>query len=556
MEKNMNKEFNNLVNEILEFRWKDSPMEATFSGIHKYDDKLNRTDPKSLRQHLKKLKEYVKKLDRSSPDSRKYSEKTKLATDEKMDWKMLKNSLEVEIAEEEKIQWLKRHALLYPELALMGCYILMLRDFAPLNQRMKSVLGRLKQVPRLMKEGEKNLRRGKDIPQIWTQIAIETTSSGKEFFKQMIPFFAEKVPRLKKELQAANQKALTAFDHYEDFLKNWLLPRSKGRFAIGEKFFKFLLSVHHQLPYDADDLLSIGNRIIKETQAEMIFLAKKIDPEKRWTEIVSDLKKNYPPPNTLLEFYKQEMAKARDFVRKKDLVTIPTGESLTMVETPVFQRNTIPYAAYMPPAPFERKQEGFFWVTPINEKLPPQQQEEQLEGHNSYGVVLTALHEAYPGHHLQLVHSNRIKSKVRRQFGTSLFAEGWALYCEELMYDEGFYTKPETRLLQLKDQLWRACRVVIDASLHTHRMSFDKAVEMLVDVAKLEKTNAIAEVKRYSYTATQPMTYIMGKMEILKLRDDFKKAKGKAFDLKKFHDQLLSYGTIPIQMVRERMLGT
>jgi len=551
----MNKEFNNLVDEILEFRWKDSPVSATFSGIHKYDDKLDKTDPESRRQHLKRAKEYLKKLDRFTPVSKTHSEKARLSIDEKMDWKMLRNSLEVEIAWEEKLRWLQRLASIYPETALFGSYILILRDFAPLSQRMRSVLGRLKQVPRLMKEGKESLRRGKDIPKIWTEIAVETTVSGKEFFKQMIPLFAQKVPRLRKELLAANQKAISAFDDYEDFLKNRLLPRSKGQFAIGEKFFNFLLSVHHQLPYTADDLLSMGNRIIKETQAEMKFLAKKIDPQKRWTEIVADLKKKYPSKESLLEFYKKEMAKARDFVKKRDLVTIPKGESLIIVETPIFQRNVIPYGAYMPPAPFEKKQEGMFWVTPINEKLPQKQQEEQLQGHNSNGAVLTALHEAYPGHHLQLVHSNKIKSKVRRQFGTSLFAEGWALYCEELMYEQGFYTKPQTRLLQLKDQLWRACRVVIDASLHTHRMSFDRAVEMLVDVAKLEKTNAIAEVKRYSYDPTQPMTYIMGKMEILKLRDDFKKASGKAFNLKKFHDQLLSYGTIPVRMVRERMLG-
>jgi uncharacterized protein (DUF885 family) len=204
----MNKEFNNLVDEVLEFRWKDSPVSATFSGIHKYDDKLDKTDPESRRQHLKRAKEYLKKLDRFTPVSKTHSEKARLSIDEKMDWKMLRNSLEVEIAWEEKLRWLNRLASIYPETALFGSYILILRDFAPLNQRMKSVLGRLKQVPRLMKEGKENLRRGKDIPKIWTQIAIETTVSGKEFFKQMIPLFAEKVPRLRKELLAANQKAL------------------------------------------------------------------------------------------------------------------------------------------------------------------------------------------------------------------------------------------------------------------------------------------------------------------------------------------------------------
>jgi uncharacterized protein (DUF885 family) len=550
----MNKEFNKLVNEILEFCWKDSPVEATFLGIHKYDDRLDKTDSESRRRHLKKAKGYLKKLDGFSSDPKRRAKNAKLSEDEEMDWKILRDSFRVEIAEEEKIRWLKRYALIYPETALYGCYILILRDFAPLSQRMRSVLARLKQIPRLMKEGKENLRRGRDIPRTWTQVAIEATAGGREFLKQIIPPFAEKVPHLKKDLLVANQKALSAFDDYEDFLKKQLLQRSKGSFAVGEKFYNFLLSVHHQLPYTADDLLPIGNRIIKQTQAEMKFLAKRINPRKSWVKIVEELKKKYPAKENLLKFYKKETARARDFVKRRDLVTIPKGESLSVMETPVFERSTIPYGAYMEPAPFEKKQEGFFWVTPINEKLPAKQQEEQLQGHNSYVAVITALHEAYPGHHLQLVHCNKIKSKVRREFATSLFAEGWALYCEELMYDEGFYTKPETRLLQLKDQLWRACRVVIDASLHTNRMSFNKAVNMLVNVAKLEKINAIAEVKRYSYTPTQPMTYIMGKIEILKLRDDFKKLKGKAFNLKKFHDQLLSYGTIPVQMVRERMI--
>ncbi|UCB51811.1 MAG: DUF885 domain-containing protein [Candidatus Zixiibacteriota bacterium] len=552
----MNKQFKRLVDQILEFHWKRSPVEATFLGIHKYDDRLDKFDSESRKRYLKRTKEHLKKMGKFSPGTEIESKEAKLSADEQMDWRMLRDSLKVQIAEEEKLRWFKRHAMLYPNIALLGCYILMVRDFAPLKVRMRSLLGRLKQVPRLMKEGKDNLTRGRDIPRIWTKVAIETTVGGKEFFKEMIPLFAEKVPHLKRQLLATNRKALSAFDDYEEFLKKRLLPRSKGKFAIGEEFFDFLLSVHHQLPHTTDDLVRIGNRLIRQTQTEMRAVSKKIDPKKSWTKIVDELKNKHPKKENLLKFYTREMARARDFVRRKDLVTIPRGESLSVVETPVFERSVIPYGAYMPPAAFDKKQEGFFWVTPVNEKLPLKQQEGQLRGHNSNGVVLTALHEAYPGHHLQLVHNNKIKSKVRRQFWTSLFAEGWALYCEELMYEKGFYTRPEVRLLQLKDQLWRACRVVIDASLHTNRMSFNKAVKMLVGVAKLERTNAIAEVKRYTYTPTQPMTYAVGKIEILKLKEDFRKLKGRAFDLKRFHDQLLSYGTVPVQMVRERMLGS
>jgi uncharacterized protein (DUF885 family) len=546
----MNRRFNKLVDEILEFRWKTRPVEATFSGIHRYDHQLDKIDARSRKRYLDGSKQYLEKLDAFSA-----SGGAGLSADEQMDWRMLRDALRVEIAEDQSVRWHERNAQIYPYYALMGCYAFIMRDFSPVGTRMKSLLARLKQVPRLLREGQENLKIGRNVPAIWTQIGIETTVGGKQFFEKMIPAFAKKVRGLREQILTANRKALAAFDDYEKFLRNQLLPKSKGSFAVGKKHFDFLLEVHHQLPYTSDDLLSIGKRLIKETQAEMKSVAAKIDRRRDWTQIVEELKGTHPTKDELLGFYKKEMARARDFIRRKDLVTIPQGETLSVVETPSFQRHTTPYGAYLPPAPFEKKQKGFFWVTPVNEKLPAKQQEEQLQGHNSYAAVITALHEAYPGHHLQLVHSNRIKSKVRRELGTSLFAEGWALYCEELMYEKGFYTKPQTRLLQLKDQLWRACRVVIDAGLHTGKMSFDQAVNMLVEVAKLEKTNAVAEVKRYTYTPTQPMTYAMGKTEILRLRDDFRALKGKEFDLKKFHDQLLSYGTIPIRMVRERMLG-
>ena len=551
----MNPQFNKLVDEILELRWKARPVEATFSGIHRYDDKLDRTDGRSRKRYVDRAKQHLRRLDEFSPHRKTRSKQAALSVDEQMDWRMLRDALRVEIAEEQTIRWHERHAQIYPYYALMGCYVFIMRDFAPLRTRMKSLLARLKQIPRFLKEGQENLKKGKNIPAIWTQIGIETTGGGKQFFEKMIPAFAEKVPGLREEILAANRKAFSAFDGYENFLRKRLVPKSKAGFAVGKRHYDFLLSVHHQLTYTSGDLISIGNRIIRQTQAEMKSVAGKIDRRKSWTRIVEELKKTHPAKENLLGFYKKEMARARDFVKRKDLVTIPRGESLSVVETPSFQRHTIPYGAYLPPAPFEKKQKGFFWVTPVNEKLSPKEQEDQLQGHNSYGAVITALHEAYPGHHLQLVHSNQIKSKVRRELGTSLFAEGWALYCEELMYEKGFYTKPETRLLQLKDQLWRGCRVVIDAGLHTGRMSFDQAVNMLVKVAKLERTNAVAEVKRYTYTPTQPMTYAIGKTEILRLRSDFKASQGKKFNLKRFHDQLLSYGTIPIQMVKDRMLG-
>jgi len=220
---------------------------------------------------------------------------------------------------------------------------------------------------------------------------------------------------------------------------------------------------------------------------------------------------------------------------------MPTGEELDVILTPEFERPTIPYAAYMPPAPFEKQQKGFFFVTPA-------EKEEQLRGHSIYKIPVTALHEGYPGHHLQLVLANRLDSKVRKLMGTSVFIEGWALYCEEMMYDLGYYSDPRVRLMQLKDQIWRACRVIIDVSLHTKRMTYGEAIDFLVKEAKLEHVNATAEVKRYTRTPTQPMSYAIGKKQIMSLKDEY------IGELRQFHNKLLSFGSIPVALVKERMI--
>jgi len=543
----VDREFEELSEEILQWRWEVSPLEATFEGYHKHDDKFDRFEAGWRQQLLRKAKDYLKRLNDFKDES--------LSADNRVDRTILAKSFEVEIKREEEFEDLKRRPFLYPEAALYGIYILMLREFAPLEERMASVVGRLKEVERVLKEGKENLLRGDDIPEIWTKTALEITQGGLQFFSGFVPLVAARVPSLKEEILSANGKAADAFREYAVFLEKELLSKSKGDFALGRERFDFLLSEHDMLPYNAEEILEIGQRVTKETQSQMKKIAGEIDPKRTWTEIVDELKKVHPTAEELLDFYKAEMERAKRFVLEKDLASIPEGEMLSIVETPPFERPTIPYAAYVEPAPFEERQEGFFWVTPVDKNAPPEKQKEQLQGHNKYGVALTALHEAYPGHHLQLLHSNRARSKVRRKFATSVFAEGWALYCEELMYEQGFYTSPEVRLLQLKGQLWRACRVVIDVMLHTGRMSFDEAVDILVDVAKVERTNAVTEVKRYTQTPTQPMSYIIGKQEIMRLRDDYKKMMGDKFQLKEFHDKLLSYGTIPVSLVRQQMLS-
>jgi uncharacterized protein (DUF885 family) len=543
----MNSDFVRKSDEILDCWWETNPSSATSNGIHDHDDKLEKLDPESRRETIKSYERFVSELSQfeASPDL--------LDDSEKLDLRILKNHLDITIQMENNYRRAERDATVGPDVCLWSIYMLLMREFAPLEARMESVLARLREVPRVLEEGKANLKAGDGVPAAWTRMGMEVAQSGMGFFAGLIPMYASKVPGLANDVSAASSAAVMALQGYTSFLQNEIMPESNGEYRLGEEVFNYLVKNGYMLPYSTGDLVEIGKKCIEDTKSALQKAAAQIDPNKSWAELVADFKQETPSADELLEFYRKEIERARRFVTEKDIVTIPEGESLTVAETPQFKTGRVPYAAYVAPAPFEESREGIFWVTAVDQNLPAEQQEEQLAGHSKAAIVLTSVHEAYPGHHLQLLHSNRVNSKIRMAFRTSLFSEGWALYCEEMMFEQGFYDL-KSRLFQLKDELWRACRVVIDVELHCGRMSFQEAVRMLIDVAGLEEVNAISEVKRYTQSPTQPMSYIMGKLAIMKILDEYKNKSEDNFNLKSFHDQLLSYGTIPVGLVSEEML--
>lgn len=544
----MDKELDQFFTQIIREKWKGDPVSATFLGIHDYDDQMGNYDKHAQIELIEKAKGHLAQL-------KTYEGKPSLSSDQEIDLKILITQLEVEIRLFEQAQMLFRNATVYPYTCLYGIYSLLIREFAPLEQRLENLLSRLNKVPKVLKEGQNNLSEGREIPQIWTEIALEVTEAGINFFQTQIPEVSKEYPKIGGQIQQANSAAIEALKRYHIFLKHDVLPKAVENFAMGREMFNFLLQTEHLLPYSVDGLIALGREFIAQTEQAMQEIAKEIDPKKSWREIVTELKEDYPPGEGLIHLYQEKMRAAREFVRTKDLVTIPASEILRISETPLFERPTTPYAAYLPPPPFDQKPEGIFWVTPVDLHASEEKQLDQLRGHNRRGAAIVALHEAYPGHHLQLSRANEVHSLVRKQYESTVFVEGWALYCEEMMFEVGFYQDPATRLLQLKDQLWRSCRVVIDASIHSHVMSFHDAVRMLIDVADLEKTNAQAEVKRYSISPTQPMSYMVGKKQILELREKIRKLKGKDFSLKDFHDRLLSFGSIPISLIEPLMLS-
>jgi uncharacterized protein (DUF885 family) len=533
------------VESFLSAIWQDQPAVATGMGAHAYDDQLGDYSVAGWEARLRMLAELERSAAALDPES--------LSPAQRVDRQLALSSTRLGQATMSARPPWKLDPALYAGLPADSLFPLVVRDFAPLPERARSILSRLRQVPAALDAGRRSLERP---ARVHTEIALEMAEGSGQFLQVVIPSLAEAVPEIGAALHEASAAAQTALRDYGRFLEEVLLPRSTGEFAVGRELFDRMLAEDHALSLNAEDLDRFGREAIAATKAQMEQVAARIAPSVPWPALVERAKSEHvASPEGVRPAYVAAMERARQFVIDRDLVTMPQNESLEIIDTPVFLRPLMPYAAYMPAAAFEEEQKGFFFVTPVDRSSPSEQQAKQLQGHNRYHLEIVALHEAFPGHHLQLLHANAHPSRLRRFFTNNVFAEGWALYCEQMMREQGFNEGGLGHLMQLRDQLWRACRVVLDAGLHAGGMGVAEAVRLLVEEARLEEPNALAEVKRYTMTPTQPMSYLVGKWEIMSLRDQYHARTRDRFTLRGFHDALLSHGTIPPAYVRQELFG-
>ncbi|MFN4180178.1 MAG: DUF885 domain-containing protein [Armatimonadota bacterium] len=534
-----------LVDEILQTLWEDDPVFATACGIHDYDHKLASLSPDKIEQHIAMLKQFISQLEQVDGG---------LDKNDDADRKALLAWMRGRLVDWETIQWHKKEPALYLDHALYGAYLLVARDFAPLGQRMECLASRLKEFRRLVDEAKANIV-PQQVPLVYLETATETLEGAKAFLSTAVPQAADMLDNdsLRREVLRSVDEAGIALTEFEAWLRDQVAPKAQGKFAIGSDLFIQLLRNEHLLTETPDELEAMGREILEQAKTELEKVAREIDPNLTWFELVERLKQHHPPKERIVETYAEEVAKARQFIIDKSIVSVPEGEQLRVVETPEFERATTPYAAYMPPAPFDERTEGLFYVTPVDPREPEEVQRDRLRGHCLFALPITVIHEAYPGHHLQLTVAAKLPSKVRKVFGNNLFVEGWALYCEEMMWGQGYWDDLRIRLFQLKDLIWRAVRVIVDVGLHCKGMGFDEAVNWLVSEAHLERANAVAEVRRYTASPTQPLSYLTGKMAILRLREEIQKREGSSFSLRSFHDKLLQAGGLPIRLVEELM---
>jgi len=539
-----------LIDEILRFGWRVSPSYATAVGIHDHDDRLIDCSPEALHDRLRATAAYRRDLERlrDAPDS--------LDPDEALDLTILSGSLEVEERQLEEARPAHRDPAFYLDEILYGVYYLAEREFAPVPDRARAASRRLLEVPRLLRQARENLSDPAVIPREWVGAALQQAQGGLAFLAHLSRDLAARAGAAATELDKACVEASGALDEFSEFLRGRLLSVARGDFASGRGLFELLLRAQHGIAPDTAALVEFGRRLAADTETRLAEAARAVDTRRPWQDLVGEWKADHPSREHLVEEYRREVGRARDFILARGLATLPDGETLRVVETPSFQRSVTPFAAYVAPAPFEAGREGVLWVTPPDDGSPPEARARMLEDHMRPAIPATVAHEAYPGHHLQLSVACGLTSKVRRSCATPVLVEGWAFYCEELMAEQSYYQQDvRCRVLQLKDVLWRASRVVIDVGLHTGGMSVDQAAAVLTEVARLDPQNARAEVLRYTRMPTQPMSYAVGRQAILDLRETIRRRRGGTFDLKRFHDELLSYGSIPIALIRDRMLA-
>jgi hypothetical protein len=534
-----------------------SPTNGTLVGYHQYDAQLEDFSRKNIDSQIAALKSFERRIEAIHPDT--------AAADfvPRSDREIVLGNIRSQLLTLETIRPWEKNADNYSSTCANGAFVLMERKFASPDDRLRSLIAREKKMPALLNEARANL---KNPPHIFTEIAIEQLPGIIGFFEHDVPLaFADaKDPGLKTEFAQTNAAVITGLKSYLDWLKTNLLARSNGDFRIGAQTFSEKLKYDEMVDIPLDKLLDIAWADMRKNQAHFKQVAHELEPDKTPSAVLEELGKNHPAPGQLMNAFRATFDGLVGFIRTHHILTIPSDVRPIVEETPPFMRATT-FASMDTPGPFEtHATEAYFNVTLPDKSMTPAQVEGYMHSFNSGTVISTAVHEAYPGHYVQFLWLPQAPSKVRKLLGANTDVEGWAHYTEQMMLDEG-YGQPGAgakdereakflRLGQLQDALLRDARFIVGIEMHTGKMSIEQAEDFFQKEGYQPKETGVVETKRGAGDPTY-LYYTLGKLEIMKLREDVKKKEGAAFSLEKFHDDFLKQGFPPIKIVREALLG-
>ncbi len=473
-----------------------------------------------------------------------------LASDQRVDWLLVQSQLERTVYDT---------VLHAPErvpsryLTLGDLYWRIAGDRPPAAKEWADIEQSLERAPLAMDLGRRQLRAP---PPLWVNLAVSTARSYAGFLRGEFParVRAAADDSLQPRLLAAGARAAAALDAYAAFLRDTLVKGPDGSWAVGRGYYDWVLRNVNFLPLGADSMIAMGRRIHAATKLALDSLARSIRPGTPWQQLVREMQSRHPAAGHVTEAYEAAEAKVHARLIADSLIRIPPHESLIFVPTPPNLRETYAWGGYGGITLRDSEMIGRFFVTDVVPGMTPAQVDEKLRTQNYGWIAVIALHEGYPGHHLQTVYARLNPRRLRRASGNTYYGEGWALYCEHWMAREGLFDTPDARLGQLQMRLWRTARVIIDPSIHTGAMSYGDAVRFFTDEVGLERSAAEAEVNRFTTWPTQAPSYIVGWQEIERLEADVHSALGTRFDHRDFVEQVLGAGPLPPLLMRRVVL--
>jgi uncharacterized protein (DUF885 family) len=539
-------EFNALVDRYFDFYFSFRPTDATADGFHQYDQKLEDYSATGREQEIRGLKDFLGKLEAIDG--------TKLPADTAADRDWLISSIHSGLLELEAIQMWRKDPDSYTSGVTNSIFVIMKRNYAPVEERLRSAIERERQIPKVLEFARQNLQ---NPPKIYTEIALEQLPDEADFFRKDVPkaFATVTDPKLLAEFKISNQSVIDAFESYQKFLQDSVLPHATGDFRLGAENYRKKLLYDEMVDIPLDRLLTIGYEDLRQNQEALKRVAAQIDPKRPVREVVEGLQSQHPAPDQLMQAFRDTFSGLTRFIEEKKIVTIPAGQPPILEPTPPFERATTE-ASMDTPGPYEtRDRKAFFNVTTPDPKWPPDRVEEWMKTFNNSMIPGTTIHEVYPGHFVQFLWIDQVPSKIRKLIYSGTNAEGWAHYCEQMILDEGYGNgDPKLRLGQLEDALLRNARYIVGIQIHTGNMTLDQAKQFFVQEGYQTAAVADVETKRGTSDPTYLM-YTLGKLQILKLRDDYRKMRGNDFSLLEFHNQLMEQGGVPLKIVRKAMLG-
>jgi len=528
--------FRSLVKDYLAERYDESPTWASTLGLTEYDERSEDLSAEAFRRREARVLEWAGRF-RALPES-------DIDRDERIDREVVLSSLRGRELTQPRQDW-KRQPNTYLNPSLQGVFTLFLHRLRPERDLADAARARLEAVPGQIAHGKANLDFAL-APRVYVERAVGQAKAAARYARELVP--AEIAdPTTRQRVAAAGARAAVAYDDFAAFLDSNKL-RATGDYAVGEELYSTLLREKELLPYGARELRDRGREQYEMLANEANKIAAEIDAGGDWVAVCERLNRIHAPtPDAMRAEYDEWTQRARTFLQDTGLVTLPPGERCTVEPSPHFQRPIQAVASYNQPPAFSNSLHGHFFVPYPPDGTPPAEVQKRLEGNCSAGIPTTAVHEAYPGHHWHLVMAKQNPSHIRRTHFTSYFAEGWGLYAERVMREQGFFEEPRHLLFQYEATLFRAARIVVDTSLHMGEMTFDEAVEFMVKKANLTPPNAKAEVGRYCSWPTQASSYLTGMLEIFDIRTRWLARRGAAdrAALRAFHDAITSTGSMP-----------